>query len=231
MTAQTFVENAGRPVTGNKSIQKRKLLLGEGQDEALFFTAMLKHLGKDDVQVLPYDGKQKLSSTLGVLMADPKWLDVEAILITRDADFPAERSLESAAHAAWKSVTAALRSRGLPVPNAHAEVHAGSDSSTGSALRVGIFILPDGVSDGMLEDLCLAAAVGDPVMPCLEEYFRCIEAKSGGLQRHVLPKARAHVYLASRPVPDKRVGEAAVAGYWPWGAPALAPLLSFVRSA
>ena len=45
-----------------------------------------------------------------------------------------------------------------------------------------------------------------------------------------LHKARAHAWLASRVEPDKRVGEAAQAGYWPWGADAFLDLWSFVGS-
>jgi len=73
--------------------------------------------------------------------------------------------------------------------------------------------------------------VDDPVRPCLDTYLRCIEEKRGAIPVHLLPKARAHAYLASRPTPDKRVGEAAMNGYWPWDAPAFAPLLAFVAGA
>lgn len=218
-------------ITGNRSIVKPKLLLGEGRDEEIFFGAMLKHLGKEDTQALSYGGKSKLPAFLKLLMDDAKWPDVEAVLITRDADFPRDRSAEPAARTAWRSVTDALRSRGLPVPPAHGTLAAGGDGTAWAALRVGVFILPDGATDGMLENLCLEAASGDPVKPCLDAYLRCIEEQGVTIPRNVLPKARAHAYLASRSVPDKRVGEAAMEGYWPWDAPAFAPLLAFVRSA
>ena len=228
MTAGVDRESTARPASPNRKIEKTKLLLGEGQDEVNFFGALLKHLGKDDVQVLQYGGKQKLSGFLSVLKVDPLWDEVEALLITRDSDFPRERSLDPAAQTAWTSVIDVVRSQGLPVPRVHAELYGAEDRGT---LRVGVFILPDGAADGMLEDLCLAAAADDPVKPCLDAYFRCIEEKGLTIPRNVLPKARAHAYLASRPIPDKRVGEAAVAGYWPWEAAALAPLLEFVRRA
>ncbi len=45
-----------------------------------------------------------------------------------------------------------------------------------------------------------------------------------------LDKARAHAWLASRPECDKRVGEAAQAGYRPWGSDAFRALWAFVGS-
>ena len=231
MSGKGSGDGAERPSRERVSIAKTKLLLGEGKDEELFFRAMLKHLGREDVQVLSAGGKTGLSAALGVLMSDPKWPDVESLLIVRDADFSDDRSRESAASSAWKSVTNELRKRGLPVPDNHGQLAGRGEAVAPAALRVGIFILPDGVSDGMLEDLCLDAVSGDPVKPCLDAYLRCVEEKQGAIVRNLLPKARAHAFLASRSTPDKRVGEAAQAGYWPWEAPAFAPLLAFVAGA
>jgi uncharacterized protein DUF3226 len=218
-------------VTGNKKIIKAKLLLGEGKDEVAFFEALLKHLGKTDVQALDYGGKPKLKGFLQALVLDPKWPEVEALLITRDADFTPEGALITAPRSTWLSVTDLLRSLGLPAPTAHGELTAGVDGDAGAALRTGVFILPDGKRDGMLEDLCLDASAADSALPCLDAYFHCLGAKGITPPSNLMPKARAHAYLASRPKPDRRVGEAALEGYWPWGAAAFAPLLAFVRSA
>lgn len=218
-------------ITGNNKILKTKLLLGEGKDEVEFFEALLKHLGKTDTQALGYGGKPQLKGFLKALILDPAWPEVESLLITRDADFPREGTTVAAARSTWLSVTDLLRSLDLPAPTVHGELTAGADSSVAAALRVGVFILPDGKRDGMLEDLCLDASAEDPAMPCLEAYFRCLEATGVTPPRNLMPKARAHAYLASRPAPDRRVGEAALKGYWPWGATAFAPLLAFVRDA
>lgn len=231
MNSESSGVSTSKLITGNRSITRTKLLLGEGQDEEVFFGAMLKHLGKDDTQVLSYGGKARVASFLDLLMNDPMWPEVKAILITRDADFPRDRATDPAAQSAWRSVTDALRARGLPVPSAHGKLAPHRDDSEGAGIRAGVFILPDGVQDGMLEDLCLAATSGDSLRPCLDAYFRCIEEKGVTIPRNVLPKARVHAYLASRSVPDRRVGEAAREGYWPWDAAALAPLLAFVQSA
>ena len=43
-----------------------------------------------------------------------------------------------------------------------------------------------------------------------------------------MAKAEVHAFLASREEPDKRLGEAAEAGYWPLGDPAFGHLKNFV---
>jgi hypothetical protein len=93
---------------------------------------------------------------------------------------------------------------------------------------MGVFIVPNGVDDGMLETLGLLAVSAMPGIHCLNDYFQCLQG------HNVIPsnrdKARAHAWLASRQEPDKRVGEAAQSGYWPWDSDANTDLWAFVRS-
>ena len=80
----------------------------------------------------------------------------------------------------------------------------------------------------MLETLCLRAVSHLTEHQCVDQYVQCLN------DRNVIPKSldktRAQVWLASREVPGKRVGEATQAGYWPWNSDAFAELWSFVRA-
>jgi len=223
-------EGATGSFRANKQLSKNKLIFVEGIDEENFFDAMLKHLGKNDVQAMAFNGKEALRAKLKALKTDPLWPDLEALLVVRDADFPGPHAKETAAQAAWKSVISALQAAAIPAPSSHGQLTAAPAGEGGApAPRTAVFILPDGIADGMLEDLCLNAVVDDPVKPCLDAYLRCIEEKRRKLAPNVLPKARAHAFLASQPIPDKRVGEAARAGYFPWDAAAFVPLVELVR--
>ena len=93
---------------------------------------------------------------------------------------------------------------------------------------MGIFVVPNGIDDGMLETLCLQSVSGLPEFSCVDGYFRCLQGH-GPLPTN-MHKARAHAWLASRPKSDLRVGEAAQAGYWPWDSDAFGELWSFIRS-
>jgi hypothetical protein len=201
-------------------ILKSKLLIVEGRDEEVFFGAALKdHLGLADIQILPIGGKTKLTQNLLGLVNDVDFLTVQSLAILRDADLTAPGATTPSAAQASQSVCGSLRHVGLPCPVAHGQFAVGPP-------RVGIFIVPNGVDDGMLETLCLLSVASLPEFPCVDGYLQCLQGH--GVIPNNLHKARAHAWLASRLEPDKRVGKAAQAGYWPWDSDAFQDLWSFL---
>lgn len=198
------------------TINKPKLLLGEGKDEVRFLNALLGELRITDIQVVDYGGKTLLKDYLEVLAKTPNsgFAGLVSLAITRDADTDAA--------GAFASACAALANAGLAVPSAHGQF-------AGANPQVGVWILPDGITPGMLEDLCMASVQTDLALPCVDEYFRCVGQRAGR-QPNNIAKARLHVWLASQAEPDKRLGEAAEKGYWPWDAAAFQPLIRFLQS-
>jgi hypothetical protein len=197
-----------------QALSKPKLLIGEGKEEVDFFTAFLSHLNIADVQVEQYGGKQGLPSYLRTLVVRPGYLDVVSLGITRDAD--------NSAQSAFQSVCSSLNRASLPVPSRPGEI-------VGDSPQVSIMILPDGQNSGMLEDLCLTAIETDPVLQCVDEYFDCVYRTSGRKPNN-MAKARVHTWLASQSEPDKRLGEAAKAGYLPWDSPGFYSLKQFLQA-
>jgi hypothetical protein len=188
------------------SLQQRRLLLVEGREEEMFFDAFLRaKLGRSDVQILAIAGKYGLPDNLEALCKISGFHDVESLVIVRDADHKANNA---GATVSWQSVCDALGRVNLMSPTKHATFSAGKP-------RVAVFLMPDGNSDGMLEDLCRHAAAGDKAAPCVDKYFENLAGC--GLQHAPKDRAKAwaHAFLASRPDPDLRVGEAAQKGYWP----------------
>ncbi|MGB9623732.1 MAG: DUF3226 domain-containing protein [Phycisphaerae bacterium] len=186
------------------------MLIGEGMEEKRFFAALLAHLGRTDVQVEQYGGKGGLSRFLEALPSVPGYSRLVALGITRDAD-------ESATDAK-KSVHDALRRAKLEPPGNRIK-----------RLRIHVFILPGDAAPGMLEDLCLRSVRDDPAMPCVDQFLHCVSQRAGRFPFKEA-KARVHAWLSSQPVPDKRLGEAAEAGYWRFDHPAFDGLKSFVGS-
>jgi hypothetical protein len=195
-------------------IKRSKLLIVEGKEDELFFSAFCHHLRLNDIQVLSIGGKTQLPSNLKALKGVTGFSQVIALGIIRDAD--------EDANAAFQSVCSALQHAGLPIPTKPMTPAPGHP-------RVLVMILPDNQSPGALEDVCLKAIAGTPAMRCVDEFFCC-------LQRHHLPppknlsKAKVLAYLTSLPEPDKRLGESAQAGYWDWDHPAFSDLKDFLRS-
>jgi hypothetical protein len=205
----------------NRRIEKKKLLIVEGRDEENFFQAVFnRHLHRNDVQVLGVGGKTKLTENLRVLVNDAAFPDVEALGIVRDADETPVGSSIVAAQSAFESVRYSLQSAGLPTSALHSEFAVGTP-------RIGVFIVPDGLQDGMLETLCVSSIMNHPEYACIEDYLRCLGQH--GLQPGNRHKAQAMIWLASRTDPGKRVGEAAQAGYWPFESPAFQSLWDFLR--
>jgi hypothetical protein len=195
-------------------LSKPKLLIGEGREEELFFTAFLAYLNISDVQVEQYGGKQALPRYLRTLRLRPGYLQIVSLGITRDAD--------NSAQSAFQSICTSLSSASLPVPRDPGAIAGGSP-------QVSILILPDNQNSGMLEDLCLAAIETDPALQCVDEYLECIY-KTIGRKPNNMAKARVHAWLSSQIEPDKRLGEAAKANYWPWNSPGFDCLKQFLQA-
>jgi hypothetical protein len=198
------------------AITKTKLLLGEGKDEVRFFNALFSYLGITDVQVTDYGGKTRLKDYLEAIAQPPVtgFTSLVSLAITRDADADAT--------AAFASACTALANAGLSVPGSHGLF-------VGSNPQVGVWILPDGATPGMLEDLCLASVQTDLALPCVDEYFQCIQQRAGRQPRN-MAKARLHAWLASQDEPVNRLGEAAEKRYWPWNSAAFQPLIQFLQN-
>jgi hypothetical protein len=203
------------PVT-TVALVKPKLLLGEGRDEVRFFNALLAELKITDIQVIDYGGKTRLKDYLEALAQTPVsgFSGLVSLAITRDAD--------TDAGGAFASASAALANVRLTVPGSHGLL-------AGANPRVGVWILPDGGKPGMLEDLCMTAVQTDLAVPCVDEFLQCVLQRAAR-QPNNMAKARLHVWLASQLDPDKRLGEAAEKGYWPWNAMAFQPLISFLQA-
>ena len=88
-----------------KQLSQPKLLIGEGREEVVFFTALLKHLDLNDVQIEEYRGKDRLRPYLRGLHVRPNFPQLVSLGIVRDADADAT--------SAFQSVSGALRDAGL----------------------------------------------------------------------------------------------------------------------
>lgn len=209
-------------MTINISKDTKKLLIVEGKDEDNFFDAALKtHLIITDIQIMPIGGKTQLKSHVKALKLDPLFPNIESIAIVRDADSNLPGEQGSPWIKSFESVKNSLKSNDLPVPMEHGVFVPGPP-------KIGVFIMPDGRSDGMLETLCMRSVQSYPEYACVEGYLDCLS------MNHLIPgnldKARSHVWLASRTDPGKRVGEAALSGYWEFTSSAFNELWRFIRS-
>ena len=125
-------------------------------------------------------------------------------------------------NAAFQSVCSALQGAQLPEPSQ-------PEIFEGNRPQVGILVLPDAKTAGMLEALCLKSVVGDPAMSCIQEYFNCVEQQLGSSPKNV-NKARVQAFLASRPEHVAHLGLGALKGYWSWKDTAFDHVKQFLRT-
>jgi len=169
------------------TICKPGLLLCEGEDEVSFFNAWFTELGVTDVQVLAYQGKTKLAEFLSDLVKANGFGQVMRAGVTRDADEDAGAAFQSLEHAVKSAPEDFQR------------------------LNPAIFVLPGNGKPGALESLWLSSLADNPMRECVEDFFRCIEAK-GWRSSHTFAKndkARAQLWIATKDVPNERFGFAA----------------------
>jgi Protein of unknown function (DUF3226) len=121
------------------------------------------------------------------------------------------RDAETNAVGAIAAVRDALRDANFAVPP-QPLAQAGAPAT----LRVSFLILPDGVNSGKLETVCLESVAADPAMPCVDQYFACLQAAGLAIPSNI-EKARVQAFLASRPASGLLLGQAAHAGLWPFG--------------
>jgi hypothetical protein len=204
----------------------QKVLLVEGHDAWQFFKALLDDLGlANTIEIRNYGGICQLAPFLRTLPAISGFGEVVSLGIIRDA--------ESNAQDAFKAVCQALekaRSGGPSTPfQERLSVPQAPINKTGGALGVSVFILPDCVSPGMLETVCLASVAIDPAMPCVEQYFECLTGSRVPTPGN-MSKARVQAYLSSRPKPGLLLGQAAHGGYFPWQSGVFEPIKQFLRA-
>lgn len=212
-------------------IIKEVVLIVEGKDEELFFTAIIKDLLLKDsqeyqnlskIQILPIGGKTKLAENLELLKISPNFSTVSRIGVTRDAD---DNPI-----GAFQSVQSALRNSGFPVPDYQFTLTHSTMRDYGTK-TVGIMIIPkDRV--GMLETFCFTSVEADKTIPCLNDFFKCLLELSQHEDYNLptnLDKAKVHAFLSTRPEPDIRLGEAALKEYWKFNHPIFQDFITFLK--
>ncbi len=165
-----------------------RLLLVEGSDDKQFFNRLISHMqSKTDApfdlsryKIRKFGGKDKLGKYLYELVQYPNFSTVEKIWIVRDADYNGKESVRErgAPLRALDSVNGAIQqaytrsSQNLEPPELQ-----GFMMPTESKPSFSLLVLPDGDQDteGTLETLLLEVLANDPMMPCVDDYFRCVK--------------------------------------------------------
>ena len=215
--------------------EDRVIILVEGTHDKDFIGKILEVHGfrHPYINVMPKGGKTELERNLKVLVRDPRFQQIERLIVLRDADslLPSEggaalagsdQTTLPAAQRSFDSVRGHLQNARLAAPDSHGELVDGSP-------RVGCFIFPDGKSDGMLESLCRDSLIDHTDSVCINSLFECVKAHRGAVS--FSPKAWTHAFISIQDDPDLHLGKAAKKGYLPLSPPAFSKLVDFLQRA
>ena len=197
-------------------IERPKQVLVEGNDEVRLFRKLARQWNITDIQINPYGGSPKLRPYLRAFLSLDGAENIESLAVVADAD--------SDRNAAVRRVRGALSAANLPSPCRALEVLAQDN------MRVCYLVVPHDAESGMIEDVCLDSVQADPAIECVDGYFECIrQTDLPGPKKVRMAKARLHAFLASREEPHLRLGEAADAGIWDFGADVFRPLKTLLE--
>ena len=197
------------------SVASNRLVLVEGEDERNLLTRMFAEWNIQGVQTIPVGGKDSFRAGLEQVVESARATETGllAIGILRDADESPDR--------AFQSVRDAVRRFEMTAPDSHGAFRHSSPS-------VGIYILPDEITPGSIENLCWEAIGDTAAGQCSEDYVECLQS-SGAFHSASRYKTLVHAYLSSREDPSTNVGQGAQKGYWPLDHPAFDPLKDFLH--
>nr|VFJ47129.1 MAG: hypothetical protein BECKDK2373C_GA0170839_101719 [Candidatus Kentron sp. DK]VFJ61039.1 MAG: hypothetical protein BECKDK2373B_GA0170837_109716 [Candidatus Kentron sp. DK] len=203
-------------------IESRWLLAVEGKDERNFFEAMLQHMGIRGVQLIDIGGKDKFKAKFPTLYNLSEFQKVRSIGFIRDAE-------DKKADAAFSSIRSILEKYALPTPDVANPIIDGKNQ--GKNIRIGVFIMPDNVDSGMLEDLCLESVRAEPVFDCVERYMDCCRSTLPEDEKpRNFAKEKVQTYLAARKEIKNSLGLGAKASYWNFEHDCFGDVKGFLRA-
>lgn len=200
-------------MAGPYPFTKTRLLVVEGKDEINFFEKLLDDIGiSNRVDIRSSEGKDNFKNLMQAFTVTSGFGGLEMIAVIRDADENANN--------AFKSVTGTLKEIGLKTPDRPGGYSSGTPS-------IGVFIMPDNSSGGMLEDLCLDTVIDHEAMKCVDEFIDCTQKLRERPKN--ISKAKVQAFLAAKPKIVNSLGRGAKRGYWNLESEKLQPLITFLN--
>ncbi|HEY1824745.1 MAG TPA: DUF3226 domain-containing protein [Acidimicrobiales bacterium] len=184
----------------------------EGTSDQKVIARLAKIENLSDIQVVCMNGKDDWIKSIGVFKGTRGFQRVKTLGLVRDAD--------DNPTGAFGSLQGVLKEAGFPVPNAGAVI------TEKDGLKSGAFVMPDNLREGELEDLCNEAVRDHARVPCVSQYFECVEALDAPSTQ--LAKGRIAAFIAGSNEPWDRVGEAFDRGIIPQDSEVFLPLRKFL---
>ncbi len=171
-------------------------LIVEGQTDTLFFEALIQKK-QLSVKIEPHHGITKIPDLLTAYFDDLQDGTIKRLGIVADADHTTPKG-QGGFNKRWQLLTKPLKEMGYEITAPPSQRYAGSLFTHAEGLPlVGLWLMPNHQSDGMLEDLIKQTVYGDQQLTLLQTATTCLEQLPVTLfQPHHHTKATIYSWLA-----------------------------------
>ena len=192
-----------------------RVLVVEGHSDLVFFAAVLRALGKEgQVFIKEFGGRENLTTKLETFLTPQLLASKQAVGIIVDADAN-PNGIATSLITLLKQLTGSSVKVG---------------EWTNNKPRFGLFVTPDGISNGEIETLVWRAWSADPANAqsknCISAFVDCMD--SAGFKAQSVDKGFVGALLAIRNDDDPRLGPGARANIFDFGRPEFSPLREFL---
>lgn len=196
----------------------KSVLIVEGYSDLLFYAEFLEHLGKHGTIFIQHlNGKEDLLLKLEDFITPVLLSEKTKIGVIVDADDNPDGSFISVQNKLVQLTGQTISAVG---------------TWTGGMPDIGLFVTPDGATNGEIETLVWRAWSANPAnsaaQACIEQYRNCMAA--AGLTAHSPDKGLIGTLLAIRSDDDPRLGPGARTGIFDFDAPEFADLRDYLAS-
>lgn len=188
-------------------INKEKLLLVEGKDDRAAIYHIVKSLGIDNIQVAYLKGKDNVNDFIDTLSAALKTpqtnnIKIKTFGVMLDAD-------DNEANSSFQKVCSFLKElQKRKIKDLNFDIPKNCAEFTNSETKVGVYVMPDCLSKGMLETLCMKSVENDSFYDCVEDFIgKAVEIKND-LDHIDKRKVLSFIALKAKKGQRKTVGEA-----------------------
>ena len=181
----------------SRTSSNRYALLVEGQNDEHVVWHICKRNEFEPPEIIDKKGFEKLGKSISSELKVP---DRKAVDILVDAnDDPQAR---------WASIKGRLLKVGITIPEAP-DPNGTIIEDAEDLPRIGIWMMPDNVSQGYLEHFVeKMIPAGDPVWPLSQKYIEGIPDEHRRFKERHNQKAKTHAWLAAREKPGLFMGQA-----------------------
>ncbi len=208
------------------TINKDKLIIVEGDDDSKIVDFLLKSLQINSIQTICIGGKDKLKDkdainrlSVSLKTSKSRKIELKALGIVLDAD-------EKGSISTFQKICSFIRKLNtLDINGISFDIPKKCAEFTHCKIPVGIYIMPDCISCGMIETLCLQAPSDFALYEKSKEFIESINSELNHKEKRIV---QSYISIAAKDRVYRMIGNAFEAGLFDIKNPAFDKIKNFL---